>query len=551
MKETFIQIKFDKKTALSIKEPLANSYGFDLTDENAIGYSIGNLKFTVLGFRATTQYDTLVATVKVSLLPHIHDEYTHVQKINLYDQDRINGYSRTGAFHLNVTQEEIKKGVCSLRERLEKFRLDEIRNGQSQVKKTILSGQEQKDALEILKADNLTECIEGLLKKAGLVTEVENGLKLFLILLSRNFDAPLHALLQGSPQLTRLLMDTVVSTLPEDQVHELTSMSASSMYYSRNKEFWKNKVLYVTGIDKYFKGASTIKEFLENKILKRHTTESDHLTRQLYASDKVVPGPICLLGFSEDDSINNRFFQECFFIRVEETEKNKAEMLEYLKKDSCGLIDMESQQEAKRVLIAIQDKVKPVKVIIPFADKLQLPNTVFQELRSFSQLITFIKAVALLHQHQLKKKKDKNGMEYIEANTDHLEIAIGLFKSIAVSKSDILSPGQRNFLESLKMHVKDKDASFKVPELMKVLQMKKSSFYNVLNDLKEIGYISDCGGDKKGGILYKVTDWDDYKDLQKSVTILDEQLKKMKAEDSTKFPPGFHEVSTDKKRHKK
>lgn len=542
-----IDIKFDKKTALAVKESLVNSYGFDLSDENAIGYTTGKFRFTILGFRPIAQYDTLIATVKVSLIPHVHDEYTNVQKLNLYDADRLTGYARASAFQLQCTLEEIKAGLYSLRERLERYRLDEIRNGQTTTKKTILSSQVKRQAMEILKADNVMDSIEGLLKQAGLVTEVENGLRLFLILLSRNFDSPLHALLQGSSQLSRLLMETVVSTLPEDQVRTMTSASASTMYYNRNKEYWKNKVLFATSIDKYFKGASTIKEFLENKILKRHTTESDQVTRQLYSSEKIIAGPICLLGFSEDERVNSKFFQECFFIRVEENEKNKSELLNYNKKEFAGLVDISAKEEAKELLKAIQQLVEPIKVIVPFAESLTLPLSIFHQLRSFNQLIAFVKAVALLHQFTLKKKKEKSGEQYIEATIEHLEIALELFKDIAIAKSDILSAGQRSFFEKLKTEVKEKDSCFKIPAVLKAMRMKKSSFYKEFEELKEQGFIIIVGGNKKDGIDYKITDWDDYKGIQDGMSILQEQLKSLKAEDSTKFPRSFHQDSTDKK----
>jgi len=112
MSEEPNRIKFDPKTAIQVREPLVNAYGFDLTDENAIGFQTGKLRFIILGFRATTHYDTLIATIIVCLQPHIADEYTYVGKLNLYDHERLMGYSRTAAFQLKIAQEEIKTGLC-------------------------------------------------------------------------------------------------------------------------------------------------------------------------------------------------------------------------------------------------------------------------------------------------------------------------------------------------------------------------------------------------------------------------------------------------------
>jgi hypothetical protein len=45
--------KFDKATATEVCSALLNPYGFDLTDENLIGWATGKMKFVVMGFRAT------------------------------------------------------------------------------------------------------------------------------------------------------------------------------------------------------------------------------------------------------------------------------------------------------------------------------------------------------------------------------------------------------------------------------------------------------------------------------------------------------------------
>lgn len=520
-----IEVKFDRKTAQSIEEPLANSYGLDLRDENLIGFQTGNIRFTVMGFRASTQYDTLIATVKVALHPHIYDDYTNVQKIDLYSNDRVNTYCRTSAQRLKVNEEDVKKAMYSLRERLERYRNDAVRNIESSVRKAFVSDKEQKQAMQYLKSDNLMDSIEGLLKQAGVVTEMQIGLQLFFILLSRHFDRPLHVLFQGSTRISRLLMDAVSQTVPEEELHARTSMSAGSMYYTRTRSYWKNKVLYLPYIDKQFRSASTIKEFIENGFLKRHTTESDYQTKQLYASTKMVEGAICLMGYCDDDAFNARFFEECFFIRVSENDKNRTDITRHIKMESGGLLDLQEKEDAIRQLRAIQQMISPMKVKIPFAMELCLPDKVYNPLRGLPQLFTFIKSVALLHQHQLKKKTDEDGGKYIEATPEHLEIAIDLFRSIVVSQGDYLTQGQRSFLEKLKTYVKDKDKSFKISGAMRELGMSKSSFYRMFDDVKSMGYVVRSGGTKDKGIDYRITEWDDYQQLVSGADSWKKQLK--------------------------
>jgi DNA primase len=517
--------KFDKATATQVCSALLNPYGFDLTDENLIGWTTGKMKFVVMGFKATSQYHTLIATVKMMRSPHEHDEYTHVEQIDLYNQNRVDTYVRTAAFRLKLTEDEIKKGISSLRERLERYKLALLKSGGKETKEVTISREEQTEAMEILQSDNVMDSIEGLLIQAGIATEKENALRLYFILLSRHFERPLHALLQGSRELSRMLMDTLSSTLPPEEIHEQTSMSAGSLYYTRSRDYWKNKVLYLTNIDKQFKGAGTLREFLENQQLSRYTTESDHKTRQLYANTKTVEGSICLMAYSEDDSMNAKYFNECFLLRVEENAKNTTEMMTHFQKESAGLIDTKEQDKARRTLIAIGRNVKPLRVVVPYASEIQLPGQVDQPIRSFTQLVTFIKAVALLHQYRLKRQVDTEGQWFIEATAEHLEIALELMKSIVVTQSDRLNPSQRSLLEQLKQLVGEEDKSFKIQDAMKAIRMTKSSFYREFNTLKELGCVVYCSGNKKKGIEYKIAEWNDYKDLKAQTEVLDSQLK--------------------------
>lgn len=523
-----IEIKFDRKTAQAVEEPLANSYGLDLTDLNAIGFQTGNLKFTVMGFRPSNQYNTLMAMVKVAMHPHIQDAYIYIQQIDLFIPDRVNTYCRTASHQLRVNEEEVKNALYSLRRRLDEYRNAAVKNLEGAVKKVSVSSAEQKQAIEYLKSDNLMDSIEGLLKQAGVVTETQIGLQLFFILLSRHFEKPLHILLQGSPQLSRLLMDAVSLTMPEEELHKRTSMSAGAMYFTRSKNYWKNKVLYLTSIDKQFRGASTIKEFIENGILSRHTTESDYQTRQLFATNKTVEGAISLMGYCDDETFNARFFQECFFIRVNENDKNRAELAKHIKMESGGLLDTTEQEDAIRLLRTIQRMITPIKVVIPFAMELSLPADVQNQFRGLPQLFTFIKSVALLHQHQVKKKTNARGEKYIEATPEHLEIAIGLFRSIVVGQGDYLTQSQRCFIEKLKKYVKEKDKPFKIPGAMRALRMSSSAFYRMFDALKAIGYVVRSGGDKKKGIEYTISEWDDYTQLLAGADAWCKQLKSIK-----------------------
>ncbi|MFY9309959.1 MAG: hypothetical protein WAQ28_13000 [Bacteroidia bacterium] len=528
--------KNSKRNALiQVKETPEKAYGFDYIDEHTIVFSTGRIQFTVMGFMVNSPFDMLIVTIKVALIPHVNDEQVHLKKIDLFNTDALNIYCRTAATQLKTEEAEIKSAIYTLRERLSKYKQAELKMVVETTRQLALSTQEQKEAMEYLEVDNLLDIVEAMLEQAGIATEKEKALLLFFILLSRYFEKPLNVFLQGSPQLCKMLMDVVGDCVPNEQIHSFTSMSTNSFYYMQSKNNMKNTVLYITNLNKHFKGANTLKELIENGILKYGTTESNLQTGRVYASKKVVEGNICLMTYSNDETINKKFSEECFFIRVNETEKNKTEMLDYMKKQYGGMIDIRQQQDAIRKLRNIQRLIRPVHVVIPYALNIELPTTVNQQLRSMPQLLTFVKCVTILHQHLLPPKVDGYGVEYIESTPEHLQIALGLFKNVIVTQHDILTQTQRNLLEGLKKHIKDQKKTFRIPDAMKIVGIYGTSFYKEFNSLKALGYVKPCGGNRKRGMEYQIVEWEDYNELESEVNNWSNQKPKISLPSLPKF----------------
>lgn len=532
-----------QKAHIQIEE----TFGLDLSEMGVVAYQTGGFLFEAFGFSINNSYTTLPVTLKVCLHPHIHEAYVFYGNINLYDNNAVNHYCREAAQKLQKNVEELQRAVGAFRDRLEKYKRAKALLSTEEEKDCPASIEEQKEAKAILKSNNLLQRIEELLIQAGIGTESKNALRLFLVLLSRQLDKPLHVLLQGSTQLSRRLLETLSETIPSNQIRKQTSISKTPIYYPTDKNYYKNKVLYLTSIETDFKGAYSIKEFIENNLLRRLTAESDSKTRQWKSTNKIVKGPICLFGYSENEKMNQKFFQECLFIRLEETRQNRAEMEHYMKLESSGQINLEEQARAKRILKEIQNQLQAKRIIIPYALQLELPENIFQPLRSLSQLLTFVQSVALLHQHTLKTKTDASGREYIEASVEHLETAIELFKDVLISRSDILTLAQRNFLERLKIAVKDENASFKIPELIQKMRISKSAFYRDFNSLVESGFVIQTGGNKKEGVSYQVANWEEYDALKQSMNILDEQIKRIK---EMGFPQVSHKFPKQQKTSK-
>lgn len=539
MNNKSIQIQFDPSTAIQVREAKANAYGFDLTDENYVVYVSGQIQFTIIGFRPSDRIEHLSAMIKVQMHPHINDEYTYTDRLDFYNTDKLNSYARTASAQLKTNAvDEVRKALYSLKERLEKYKRDKLKNSDTKTKGKPVTANEQSKALDILSVDNLTDCIKGLLQQAGIASETDKALTVFIALLTRHFENPLHILLQGSELIATLLIDIITATIPASQIRTQTSMSGKSIYHTPNKKHFSNTVLSLGIINKDFKAGAILQELIKNKTIKRYTTQSDYHSKQLYATTKIVEGPVCLFGYTSDEKLYDKYFQESLYIRIEKNKSNTEQMHRYKQDSYAGITDTQGQNESRRLLMTIQSFIKPVHVVVPYATEIPLPKTL-DPLQSYDQLLTFIQAVALLHQYKQKPKHDSNGTPYIEATAEHLQIAIELFNGILTSQNDILTPAQRSFLERLKTQVKT-NVPFKISEVMNKMQMKKSYFYKEFNALREQGYITKINGNKKDGVNYQITEVMKYEDLIQSTDTLEAQLIKIKPAEkkqvSTKFP---------------
>ena len=72
----------------------------------------------------------------------------------------------------------------------------------------------------------------------------------------------------------------------------------------------------------------------------------------------------------------------------------------------------------------MQRVLKPIKVINPFAEHLELPQSVFKPRRTNSHYLQFIEAITFYKQYQREKEYDtETGEEFIETTIEDIEEA--------------------------------------------------------------------------------------------------------------------------------
>jgi len=507
-------------------------YGIDVKNPEHLKYKTDFLSFELLGGVNIRQLDRLRVTLKISRNPLLTPLHTYRNTVDLYNDNQVERYIRQGAEKLELGTSELKLPIYTLIENLEKYRIDK-RSSQlapQHTPKIILSPKEKTEARKLLKDENLLPKISKLLAEIGLIGEEDNGLLLFLIFLTRNFDYPLHAIVHGSSGSGKTnLMKTVINTIPGESKHITTALTENVLFYPPFKNFWTRKILMLEDLDGSLKALLPLREFMSNQSIVKFITEMDVQSGEHRQKKLEAKGPICIVGATTKEKIYEDNSNRSFLIYVDESKRQQKAVMNYQNQLAAGIINLGVVKEKQNLLQNMQRLLMPLQIKNPFQPELELPDSVFKPLRTNQHYIQLIKAVTFLHQLQRPEQKDENGKPYITTTLKDIEWANKLCKESLLRKSDELNGTQRKFFEALKVTVKKtKKESFFAKDIRETFRFHPQALKRILNSLEKYHYITKVSSNRKMSFEYQINVWDDYKTLQDGINILDDKLLELK-----------------------
>ena len=193
--------------------------------------------------------------------------------------------------------------------------------------------------------------------------------------------------------------------------------------------------------------------------------------------------------------------------------------MNYQRRASAGKIDKQGQMDAIQLLQNAQRCLKTVTIINPYAEYLELPQSVFKPRRTNSHYLQFIEAITFYKQYQKEKKYDEQtGEEYIETTIEDIKEANELIQKVLLRKSDLLNGACRSFFESLKAYLKkEKQSTFTNAEIRRVLRINPSNQKRYMLQLQSADLVQKSKGDKRKGYVYEVINYDDYETTNKQI----------------------------------
>lgn len=339
-------------------------------------------------------------------------------------------------------------------------------------------------ASDFMRNSNLTQNTHNLFGNLGMIGQQDNATLLFFIFLTRFFKNPLHAIVMWSSGSGKThLLQGVAGTVPKQHINVTNSRTGDS--------------------------------------------------KQVYLH---VEGPVCVAGATTRDKIYEDNANRSFLIQIEENPVHEREVMQYQGKVAAGLVNFRKYEENINLLKACQLLIEPMEVVIPFAQKLKLPQHVFKKMRTMNHYLTLVKAVTLWNQKQRKITTDQEGNRYLSATLEDVQWANYLCKDALLRKSDELGGKTRHFFESLKdlqTETQKGNPVFYAKDIRKYFRLHPMQLRRFLDELEARGFIKCKSRHMKIGNEYEITTWDDYRQLKGSIDALDSVLLKLR-EDAVK-----------------
>jgi hypothetical protein len=495
-------------------------------------YQYEQIHFEILGGIKLDVLNNMRATIKVK---HFNAEQRHT--LDLYNNNALQRFLKTTAESLEVGIQYIQKATGALINELEAYRLQEMQKSKEDVQKPItLTEAEKEETINFLKHGTvpptlcsipsplgrdgvgLLHATNELLGQSGIIGEEVNRIIMYLIFTTRKLQNPLHIIsLASSGTGKSYLQEKVSQCIPEEDKKEITSLSPNSFYY-QEQTILKHKLILLEDLTGAESSMYPIRELQSKKYIIKEVSHKNSKGDTITITKK-VEGPVCIAACTTDEQIYEDNANRSFLIYLDDSEEQDQKIMDYQRKHHAGKIDKTEEHKAKQLLQNVQRILKPVTIINPYAEYLQLPEEVFKKRRTNAHYLQFIEAITFYKQYQKKEHVNiETGEVYIETSIEDIQEANNLIRHILLRKSDELNGATRDHYEKLKSYLQqNKLTTFINREIRTVFRIPATTVRRYHNTLIENNYIKKTSTNKAKGYRYEIVNPEEYNKLKHSI----------------------------------
>jgi len=424
--------------------------------ENAQGdllLTVADRHWRVRGWKKNLGPEQMRVNVQVRREASDKAEATYyVDSFDLYAAKARYSYLKQASTELGVAEDILKRDLGQLLLKLEGLQEAAIQAALAPKNPTpTLSAEDERSALDLLRAPRLIERLEADLARCGVVGESSNLLAGYLAAVSRKLDQPLAVLIQSSSAAGKSsLMDAVLNLMPEEERIQYSAMTGQSLFYLGETDL-QHRILAIAEEEGVRQAAYALKLLQSDGELTIASTGKDEATGNLVTKQYRVQGPVMLMLTTTAIDIDEELLNRCLVLTINESrEQTEAIHAAQRKKQTLdGLLADAEKQAITRLHQNAQRLLKPLAVVNPFADQLTFLSDKTRTRRDHMKYLTLIRAIALLHQHQrpIRQIEHRGQMlGYIEATTADIALANRLAHDILGRTLDELPPQTRRLL---------------------------------------------------------------------------------------------------------
>lgn len=201
-----------------------------IIDQQQLQYGNEILQLTVLGGIRLEGLDRMRVTIKVEVKESPRSPFRHT--VDLYNDTQLEKFIRKCAEKLETGTLVIAASLAELTEKLEHYRLEQIKqqgdNNKPQIKP--LTAAEREAATKYLQQSNLLEQTKADIGKSGVVGEANNRLLMYIVYTYRKATTPLHIICLASSGTGKThLQEKVGELIPEEDKIEITTLSENAV----------------------------------------------------------------------------------------------------------------------------------------------------------------------------------------------------------------------------------------------------------------------------------------------------------------------------------
>jgi DNA primase catalytic core len=492
----------------------------------------GGITWRVRGWKKNTSAEQMKVNLQARRKPEpgAHENSTlgayFVDTLDLYAARSRGSFLRASSVELGMGEEAVKRELGAVLLKLETLQDELLAQGREQrgnntARAPILSADDERAALELLRMPNLMQRVVDDLHALGVVGEDMNLMAAYLAAVSRKLDAPLAVLIQSSSAAGKSsLMDAVLQLIPEEERIRYSAMTGQSLFYLGETNV-QHKILAIAEEEGVRQAAYALKLLQSDGELTIASTAKDEATGDLRTRQYTVKGPVMLMLTTTAIDVDEELMNRCLVLAVNESREQTAAIhaRQRHKQTLEGLLQSSQRAAIENLHHNAQRLLASVAVVNPYADQLTFLADKTRTRRDHMKYLTLIRSIALLHQHQREVKEVAHGgqtLRYIEVTRSDIELANQIAHEVLGRTLDELPPQTRRLLQLTRAMVharaqaqqmRPRDVRFTRKDIRDATQWSDNQLKVHCARLADMEYMLIHGGNRGHSLRYELL-WD-------------------------------------------